>query len=371
MLLSNDKITISQLQILLMMEIFGAGITALPRIASEEAGRDGWLGVLLAAFAAVLIAMVMCLLCGRFPGKGFTCLSSELLSKPVGKALSFLLVAKLTLDCALELRIFGEIVRQSILSMTPFAVVCGCMLIISAFAASKGYETRARLAEILIFVAGVPILLIFGLSLRDMDYANLLPVLQAEPFEIIRSGARSLFSFSGLIIIMLSFPYLRKTERAGRRLAGAIAVTGGLMTVITALTIARFGQEGVTRQLWPVLEMMDSVTVPGSFIDRQDALMMSFWIISIFAVISSGVFFISVTSRDIVGNGTHLTYVLISVPIIFVISFIPSNIMQIYEWIEFSNRYFGTAFLVAIPFALLALSFARDFIERGRRKIAE
>ena len=146
-------------------------------------------------------------------------------------------------------------------------------------------------------------------------------------------------------------------------------LTGDIKTILTALmplikpaehkdwlttliTIARFGKYDISHQMWPVLELMDTIDLPGSFIERQDALIMTFWIISIFMIVNAGIFFSAVIGKDIAKKGTHTKFICVFVPIIYIISFLPKDIEMVYKVVDFSNITFGTFYIFILPIAL-------------------
>jgi len=364
MLSLNDKISIRQLQILLILDVLGTGVTALPRVTASIAGRSGWLCVLGATGLAAAAAWLMMTLALRFPGKTFPEYSAMLLSRPLGMIAAAVLIAKITAGCAFELRVFGEIVRRTMLPQTPFAIVCGVLLLVAAYAAGKGYETRARIAEILIFIVILPLVFIFGLAAREIDFSNLLPLFDADAQGILRGTAEAGFAFTGIEFALLAVPYLAKPVGARKGVVGAVVVTGLLMAVITVFTLARFGAANVLNRLWPVLDMMDTVELPGSFIERQEALMMSLWIVSLFAVVNAGLFFSSVLLRDTVKKGKHYMYVLGLLPVMFALAYWPSDAEQAYAFMRGLNLTLGLAFYAGIVPLLFVAALLRKAGER-------
>ena len=356
MLSINDKISVRQLQVLLILDVFGTGVTVLPRRVADHAGQDGWMCVLLAMAAVAFFSLIMTSLAGRFPDQNFVEYTSRIMTRPVGILISVSFVIKIVVMTGLELRFFGEIIRQIMLADTPFTVICLSMLLLGGYTAAKGYETRARLAEILIFIVFLPILFVFAIAATDVDFSNLLPVMTAEPRGILEGSYTAIFAFSGIDFCLLAFPYLQRPKNARKAVAQSIILIGVFMTLITVVTIARFGPYDLKRQIWPVLEMMDTVNLPGSFLERQGALVMSFWMISVFAIVNAGLFFSSLLLRDICQKGKHSTYILIVIPIIFGISFLPKNLTETFDLYRWMNNTFGIAFFLFIPLILLIVA---------------
>ncbi|MDR1541700.1 MAG: spore germination protein [Clostridiales bacterium] len=352
----NNKISVRQLQILLIIDIFGTGVIILPRRAVEFAGQDGWIIVAILACLATGSAYLMSSVGRLFPSESFVRTASKLLSKPAGKALGLIFAAKLILNCALEIRMFGEIIRQTMLPNTPLAVVAGAAISISAYAASKGYEARARIAQIIFPIIFIPLIIVFILALRQIDMTNLLPVFVAKPADIFRGTLRMGSAFSCMELILIAHPFFANPEKARKGASSAILLVGALMLFITIITIAKFGPFDVSRQLWPVLEMMDMVEMPGSFIERQDALMLSFWILSNFAITNSCLFFSSILLKDVIEKGRHLPYICVSALITAAIALMITNAEQVYPIIDFLFLTLGLGFMVVLPILLLVVA---------------
>ncbi|MCL2397219.1 MAG: spore germination protein [Defluviitaleaceae bacterium] len=355
----NNKISLRQLQALLFLEIFGFGVTALPRRVAEHAGQDGWVGVLLATGFIIIMTAVMTHVTKLFPQTSFYDIVGKILGRPLGALISLLFCLRLVLLAAFNLRIFAEITRQTMLPTTPFAVVFVSMLMIAAYGAAKGIESRARVAEVLILVVLLPLIFVFGISGRDIDFSNLMPVM-AAPFESILAGSFSaFFAFSGIEVLLLVGPFLARPKHLTKSSTQAIVTIGIFMAVITAVTIARFGPANIVHQMWPVLKMMDTISLPGSIIDRQGALIMTFWIISAYATINAALFFSSLLLKDVVTRGKHSWYILGLIPIIALVAHWPTHMADVYTYFNLANRTLGVATMIVVPLVLFAVASIR------------
>ena len=355
----NEKISIRQMQILLIIEIFGAGIIMLPRRAAEHTGQDAWLVIALVTALAVFAVYLMSGVGRLYPSDSFVSIASRLLSKPVGICLGLLFAAKLLFNCAIELRLFGEIIRQTMLPRTPYTVVCSLMIAVSAYAAAKGYEARARIAQILFPLIFIPFIFVFLLGLIDVDLTNLLPLLAVKPEDLFKGALRAGTAFSGLEMILLVTPYAVRPLSVRKGIIQAVLFIGVFMIFITSVTVAKFGPREVSRQLWPILDMMDLIDLPGSFVERQDALIMSFWIISNFAIVNGCLFFASVLLKDALGKGKHYIYLIICMPIVLALSYLMLNIVEIDQIIDLVFYTFGIGFMIVIPAVLLTAAAIR------------
>ncbi len=352
----NDKISIRQMQVLLILDIFGTGVIILPRVVAEYAKQDGWILIILSIALGLIYAFVITSLCGIYPNKTFVELCETIVGKFLAHIIAVIFSIKLILSVAFEIRYFGEIISQTMLAETPFHIICLTMLFVSAYAAMKGYETRARIAELLIFLILVPIVIVFFIASLDVNYTNLLPIAKTANTDYLKGAYITSFAFSGIDIAMIATPYIVKPEKMKKAVSQVVVILGLLFLLITLITIARFGPFEITKQMWPVLEMMDTINIPGSFIERQEALVMSFWIISVFAMVNAGLFFSSLILKDTLKKGKHSYYILLCLPIIFVISYSPKDIFQVGRYLSYLNSTLGIGFLLIIPLVLLIIA---------------
>jgi len=257
---------------------------------------------------------------------------------------------------ACELRYFAEIAKHVLLYNTPFTVIAISLLIVSAYAAGKGIETRARIGQIIIWLIFIPLIFVFIIVGANVDFSELKPVLSSDAPQFFEGAFHLLFAFSGIEFILLISPYLNRHKHVSSRAISSIFAIGVLMCASIVLAICRFGPYNLQNQMWPVLEMMDATPLPGSFIERQEALMMSFWILSVFAMVSAGLFFASVAAKSALKVGKHKHYLIIISILTFILSFILNDIDLVYQVKELNFFYMGTVYMLILPIILLVMA---------------
>jgi len=361
MLSLNNKISLRQLQALLILNIFGSGVIVLPRRITSMANQDGWILIAIATVFALISVFLMTTLAKMFPHDSFVAYTRKVFGKAFSFLITLLFVFKILVNGSLELRLFGEIVKSTLLFNTPFYVIFACLILTSAYLATKGYESRARISEILIFVVFIPLAFVFGIASVDTDFSNLAPIFTTSASTLIYGGFFSTIAFSALPLGLITFPYLNSTKNIFKQVSIAVLLVGAFMLIVCMITISKFGAVETARQMWPVIEMMDVIDIPGAFIERQDALIMSIWIISVFCIISASLFFSSLLLKDIFKKGSHRTYVFVCSAIIFITAFIPTNIVSVFKILDFMFITFGVAFLFIIPFLLILVGKFRGY----------
>ncbi|MCL2703306.1 MAG: spore germination protein [Defluviitaleaceae bacterium] len=359
---SNEKISARQLQALTLLFLFGTSAIFLPNIAISNAGQNGWAGVLIAAIFAAAGVYLMASVGSLFRGKSFHEYSCLLLSRPLGKLLCLILAIRALAGTALELRIFGEIIKSVLLPLTPYWLIAAVILALGWLAVYHGYETRGRIAEILVFAVFVPLLILLVLSAFGADYSNLLPVLNNTPERLLKSGFESGYAFAGIELVLVAVSFTNAAGETTRKcVTGAVVFMGILLSAITALVIARLTPQGALAHDWPLLELLFTTEIPGSFMERQNAIVISFWILTVFARAGAGLFFGSLLLRDMAGKGKRRIYLTVLVPVVLLLSLIPDNASRAYEYSRIMYRYSAPALVLALPFVLLVIARLRRF----------
>ena len=353
MFAENKKISLRQLQVLLILDIFGTAVVTLPRITAELGGQNGWQLIAGGTALVVLYTILIHRLCLEYPHMTFVEFSQEITNRPVGILLTLGLGFKILVTAGLDLRIFCEIIRQTMLMETPTFVTAGAMVLVAAYIAQKGYEVRARAGEILVIIMFLPFFLVFLIACIGADFSNLLPLQPVSPTGFIKGSVIVAFSFQGMEYLLFAHPFIRTPKKVGHAAVTAVLILGSMMILTTLVTFARFGIEDVQMKLWPVIQMMDTVDIPGSFIERQDVLVMWFWIISSFAGVSAGLYFVSILlGRLTKKKEKRNIFVYAAMAVVFLVSLLPSDVTQTYQMIDFCNQYFGFLYIFIIPIIL-------------------
>jgi spore germination protein len=359
MLTMNDRISGNQLQKLIFLGAFGMGTLYLPRRAAALLGGGGWLAVIaLTAFALVGAALCLAAAERHLTGDSFVADLRRLITAPFAYVCAVLFCLTLIFCAGMELRLFAVITRGVLLRNTPGFITAGSMALVCAYAAAKGIETRARAGELLLPVMALVLAALIIFAALDADYSKLLPVSQSTG---------SVYTLPGCVPILLPCLLLsRKTAGRKRKPLTAVALAGIVCALITAACIAKFGGSGTAAIDYPVLRLMDVVRFPGSFIERQDAIMFSFWIIAMFAVCNCYFYYGAALVKDIIKKPTHKASVIICALGSLLIAALPLDQADIEQWLNIVHITAGFFFLFVLPLVLLAVG----FLKKNNRKAA-
>jgi spore germination protein len=291
-----------------------------------------------------------------FPGESFPQYCSRIVSRPVSVVICSIFILKIIAGVALELRLFGEMISQLILPNTPVWVIVSTMLAVCTFVAWKGIENLARSSEILVWAVFLPLIIVVAIMAKEVDYTNLMPAFTTPLDTLAAGGCANVLSFTGIEICLLAAPYLVSTKSYRRRSVLSVLIIGISFIVVTAFVVLQFGYQQTAQQTFPVFDMMDTIVMPGSFIERQEALIISFYIISVFFVVSTGTIFSVDISKNMIRRKNSPLYYIIFFAAILLSSMIARDIPEVLQYRQILFRYLGWSYMLIVPIALLLIA---------------
>ena len=355
MLSANQKITPRQLQILMILHALGVGLIVLPRRVAGFADYNGWMIVLGLTVIALIVALLITSISRIFPSQSFIAYTGRVLTKPVAYLAGIGLLGKLLFSAGMELRIFSIITKQFLLRNTPSIVICAVMVALAAFLAGKGIETRARIAEILFFIVMIPLIALLILAFFDINLKNLLPVMDVKPRQVLEGSLRLGYIFSGLECLLLVHVFINRPKQMRRAVLSVIPWIGLLLFTITAVTLAKFGND-ISGQEWSVIRMMDNLYLPGAFVERKESLVMSFWIVSVFLILGMILFYGGMLMKDMKSPARGGINIVVCAVIIFVLSCLPFSADRIFELLDWVYYTFGLFYLLVLPLVIIIVA---------------
>ena len=350
MFAENRKISLRQLQAMLLLDFFGTAVLFLPGEMAKAGGRGCWL---LAGVCGLVFAVLSLLL--TFLGK----------KMPEGTAVEWCrtlgLGAKLFCDGALELRIFSEIIRRTMLPATPVWVLTLVVLLIAGALAAQGMECRGRTAEILFFLVSVPLLVVLLAVAFSAEYGRVLP-LEPPAAEGWKDAFASLgVLFQGLAFLYFIIPDLKKPQKMQRAVLAAGVHAALLFATLTFLSLAVYGEVMLKQKLLPTLQMLERVSFTGIFLTRQDVLLLWFWIASVSVFLSGTLFFSSLMGVRMAGQteAKRKNWLYAALAVLFLLSFLPEDMAQAHEFRLRASLWLNGFYLLVLPALLLFLAAVR------------
>ena len=357
MFAQNQKISLRQMQALLLLQCFGTAVLFLPAELAAESGRGCWITAAVGVAVWVGVSLLLSAL-GKQNGDVVSWCKNAF-GQGIGTAVVLGLVGKVLFDGACELRIFSEVVCRSMLPHTPVWVISLVVLTLCGLLAANGMESYGRLAEILFFFTAIPLLLVLAAVAVTAEYQRVLP----PEFPSVRGFASGIGAvgvvFQGLTLLYVLFPYVQDLKKgkkgAGRAAVGAAAAVGVVLVIVTLLCLAVFGVVPLAQKLLPTLQMLERVSFSGIFLTRQDVVFLWFWMCTAMVFLSGVLLAVRHLAERLFRKTEKRRWLWGAVLVLWAVSFLPENLTEAYRLRILVSPWLQAGYLILLPLAILFL----------------
>lgn len=361
----NDKISGYQVMVFIFNSILGAGLISLPAMASESARNDGWILVLLVGLINMLLTVFICFAGSKCREKGLFGTLSGTFGKIPSAILLLPFIVYMLVHAGMECRIFSESVKIFLLQRTPIEFIVIPMVIMAVILTRAGIEPICRFFEIIFPLTAVLILLCMLVASRDMDWTNLRPFFSTPPLDFLKGFIGTTFAYEGFQLLLIIYPFIKKPKGTVKYSIIGLACIIFVNVVGTLQCLAKFGPEETTRMLYPIIDLIKVSEIPGAFIERTEAILLSIWLVNAFSTIVSLLYCLSILFCDILNQSESSHMVPLALPLIYIISLYGENGAEIKFITSMNSLYIGTYVTLILPIIVILAS---RFKKKGVKK---
>lgn len=384
MYLDNEKISRRQMKRLIVFNIFSMSVIILPRIAVRAAARDGLIAIILGLFFALLYIFFI-----GYISKNTTGNLIKHSKEKAGSLITFIIGAFYIVKYFASLvfcgRLFAEVINETLLEDSNVRFIIIMLILISAYSASKGFEVRARITELLYFIVLIPIALFLLIGLKSVDISNILPLFTEANTSIIYGGYAIFITFSTLEFMIFSMHFIKndavkskpehkyndkqeKTLKIFKNInlnyiLNALVIAGIIDILLYLVTVGILGINDTKQKLWSTINMIQIVDIPGGFLQRHDALIISIWMLSIFTLTSGFFYYLLIISKQILRLRSQNYMILPYIILIFAACIIPIDTEVYFLYFERYMMIIGIPGSIILPLLVLIIGKVRDYFQ--------
>ncbi|MFC4101636.1 GerAB/ArcD/ProY family transporter [Paenibacillus xanthanilyticus] len=209
----EEPISARQLFTLTIMAQLGIEVLSLPHIASEKAGHDTWLAVLISGAAAQAGILLLWWLGSRFPNRNIYAYSRAVIGRPLGATLNMLYGCYYAYSGLVLTALYTDILKRWIFMMTPRWLIFLMLLIVSGNAAVSSLKRLAFISQTFLIFPVICFLLIACSGIYGLEPKHLLPVI-SNGWGPIMTGAYASFSaYLGYDLLLYAYPYVQTSSK--------------------------------------------------------------------------------------------------------------------------------------------------------------
>ncbi len=283
----NEKISGRQIYRTIVVTLAGPTLLVCPRIVAKF-GADGFFVYGLAGVFSVLYIAIMqfirkCVCNKNGCARGFVCGSKMM----AGKGLLYvLLCAKLLALAVMGLYLICDVVTGILLPSTHILTILAILIIALIYWNQGSIESSARAFEVLYYWVVIPIVIVIGLAVSNVELVNLYPQMETDMSEIIKSSLLLWVLFTPAELLVLCGRHFVDNKKTNIGIWKGVIVlfVGNLIAYGTILGV--YGRNGISEgSPYPLLKVMQISGVPGDFLRRVDGFMSVFLVLSLFCEI--------------------------------------------------------------------------------------
>lgn len=353
----RNKLSSKQIKALVVTVTIGVGILSLPAKLARTQGTDGWIMIIHGGLLIIPSLIIINKIFDLYPNKDFFQIGEEVLGKWVFNLVLIILLFHFIIQSALVTRHLGEIIKAFLLVITPIEFTIMAFIITSAYLARSDMHIIGRASyHIYLLIVGYIIILSI-ISLPDIDFTNMLPVFQSNLKDVPKSLGITFFSYSGIEVLLLFLPFAE--DRGNRLKAGlkGISIVIAMYTLIFIMTLSQYGLNSLQRQTFPTLSFVKEIDLPGFFIENLDGFVMAIWVVIIFATMSVYYYSAAKVLSKMVKTRSHDMFITPLIPLIYIISLIPPNIIALEKELANISDYTGVFAMVFVPIIIYLIGY--------------
>lgn len=251
----------------------------MPKPAVNEAGRDGWILVLLGYGLSIPMGFLIISLSKRFPGLTFVQILPKVIGRIPGKIAGLLYILAWLLMTPIIIWQSIELTRRFLPTTNPLLLVMLLTALI-VYSFRKGFENFARTADLIGYIMIFMLSTCLILMLSEVDILNLTPVLEDGPFPVLK-GLKVIFPYGLETVLFMSLwlPCLQQRKGIAGAMWIGLAVSGMILTLEVFVTVGFMGVQLTREHTFPVLRVFRYIAI-GGFLQGFESIFMLVWVIS-------------------------------------------------------------------------------------------
>ncbi len=329
-----------------------------PKGMADFAQQDAWLSILLGGLISTIATYLLVRLASRFPGENLFQYNKKIWGRPVAFAIVMGYLLYWTVYLTLLFKDFSTANKILFLRETPSLVP---MLILAAGAAllvSYGLPAVIRFFQLMLPFLILPLLLIIILAIRRVELEQFLPVLSNGILPVLKGAVYFAGVLQGVEIILFLSPFLTDVKKATKPALIGINSINLLALIFAVIPIGIMGNENIKESLWPVINTISLIELPGFPVERFELFLTLPWLIGIFTTMCLFIYLLSFGIIQVF-NLRNRKLVVFSVAGLIVLA---TYILPNYTWALTVREHFfipSLLFLYVIPLLTLLISILR------------
>lgn len=280
-----DKVDPRAAAAVIFMSIVEFEIFMQPKKLVVFAQQDAWLSILIGSLIASAGTWLLVSLAARFPQENLFAYNRKVWGRPG----SFLIALGYILFWIVYLVVLFKDTdtanKMLFLPKTPSLVPMLIFAVSAAWLVSYGISALVRFFQLMLPLMILPVLPIYIMAFRWVDWSNFLPVLSNGWLPVLKGAIYYAGILQGLEIILFLSPFLRNVKKALVPSLIGINLVNFTVLMHGVIAIGLMGPDNIKVSIWPGVDTIQLLELPGFPVERFELLFTVPWITAVFTSI--------------------------------------------------------------------------------------
>lgn len=336
----------------IVLSVIGVGIFSYPNELANTVGNNEWIVTLVSGFIAYLSSYIIYKSIKINNFDKFHVMMKNNFGKIIGFIFSLVFILYNIVFIAFGMRDFVEVIKMYLLEKTPTEILIIITILTGTYLIRGEIESLIKFNEVAFWIMFIPMCIVLILTINNLNLKNIFPIFSTKPMNYMRAFNSAIYSFSGFTIIYLILPFVKNRTGINKAVFKSMGFITAFYIIITIFCISFFSINQTKILLWPTTTMIQSINIPGAFIERWEGIMMSLWTIFYFTNFINFYFLSSDLVKDVLGLKDIKLAITIVAPIIYIAALYPQNVSELYDLSRFNIIIYNLYSVVILPLIL-------------------
>lgn len=286
---SNNKISIRQIVIIFIISIASPVIRVIPRYTSEIAGSASWVMPIFATLMFLGLLFILNAIIGKDNEKSLEDVFCDVFGKFIGKIINIIYFIWIIVIIATYLRYFADRLTSSIFVSTSNKFFMLTMLMIVYYVTRNELKIFARYLEFVMLIFTIFLIVTFAIAIPEIKLTNLLPVTTNDTVDVLKSTIPFMGILSYITFMFFFGDQISNKQEFKNHFAKMSIIVLITSIMIILVTVGYFGAKLTSEMNLPFFAFFKNIEILD-IIERVESLLITFWIVTDFAIITTFTF---------------------------------------------------------------------------------
>ena len=352
--MEKNRIGFGEALCILLIVVLSHIILTFPKTILETQGTGSLINIIYLTLVGVIILTFFLKLYKNFKSKDILDISLFLGGKILKFIIGIVLIAYLLFIASLLVRNTSESFRTMYLQNTPIPYLIFALLVGTSYVNKLGKGATIKSNLIIVPAIFIVLLLIFMASVNNFSLGRLFPIMGYGTKNIFIDGFGNLYMFGGSVFLLFLMPMLQKPEHFNKIAYLSVAIYSITIFFSIFSLLLMFPTSISSGSNIPIYMQIREITL-GNFIQRTDAFFVILWFITLLSYLSIIMNFVTIIFKKITNITDSSSINNCFLTILFGLSLLYSNIVQVRA---LQSKYYRIFFLIILGTTFLILILA-------------